>query len=173
MNEKRFRITLQERSFDIEVLDDPNLPEIRVRVNGKIWPVTVEDLSQATVSEPSCPLGSTAPTAAASEALEGSDGEKKGRQAVIVRAPLPGMITAIYVEADQPVYSGQDLCLPAVGSRVRGPARRDRRHHRAGGALQFRRGVLATSEIGVGGSGTAAQEFGIPTHPLSVASRAP
>jgi biotin carboxyl carrier protein len=28
----------------------------------------------------------------------------------LVKAPLPGVITAIFVQADQPVRCGQDLC---------------------------------------------------------------
>lgn len=110
MNSNRFRITLQERSFDVEVLDDPNRSEVRVRVNGTVWPVKVEDLSPATVSEPARILEPEASATAPSAALEAPGGQKKAQQATLVKAPLPGVITAIYVQADQPVRCGQNLC---------------------------------------------------------------
>ena len=110
MSSNSFRITLQERSFDVEVLDDPNRPEVRVRVNGTVWPVKVEDLSPATVSDPARILEPEAATTEPSAALEAPGGHKKAQQATLVKAPLPGVITAIYVQADQPVRCGQDLC---------------------------------------------------------------
>ena len=110
MNEKRFRITLQERRFDIEVLDDPNLPEVRVRVNGRIWPVTVENLASAAAPEPFCKLQPAGSTTESAAERESSTGEDTARQATIVKAPLPGVITAVYVQLDQPVPCGQDLC---------------------------------------------------------------
>lgn len=110
MSRKGFRITLQEHSFEIEVLDDPNRQEVRVRVNGKIWPVTVENLSLATAPEPGCTLPPTAPSSSASAHPEASGGENKARQGTIVKAPLPGVISAIFVQSKQPVRRGQELC---------------------------------------------------------------
>jgi len=110
MSAKSFRITLQDRSFEVEVLDDPNRPEVRVRVDGRIWPVTVEDLAPAIVAESVCTLQSAAPTSAPATELESSAEANKTRRTTIVKAPLPGVITAVFVQSEQPAHSGQDLC---------------------------------------------------------------
>ena len=110
MSTKSFRITLQERSFDIEVLDDPELPEVRVKVNGTIWPVKVEDLAPVSAAKPVYIPEATAPTTMPSADFEASNGQIKARQAFLVKAPLPGVITALYVQIEQRVHAGQDVC---------------------------------------------------------------
>ena len=114
MNAKRFKIILQEQSFEVEVLDDPRQQEVRVRVNGKVWPLKVEDLTPVTVPEPVCTMqpavpGST-PSSIPPVRPQTPGGEDKARQATIIRAPLPGVIAAIHVQAEQPVRCGQDIC---------------------------------------------------------------
>ena len=110
MNRNNFRITLQGRSFEVEVLDDPYQQEIRVRVNGKIWPVTAEDLARVIVPEPVCTLQAAAPTSTAPPQLKSSGSEAQAQQAATVKAPIPGVITEIYVKPNQAVRCGQDLC---------------------------------------------------------------
>lgn len=110
MNRNNFRITLQGRSFEVEVLDDPYQREIRVRVNGKIWPVTVEDLARVNVPEPVCTLKATEPVSIGPAQLKSSSGEAQALQATIIKAPIPGVITEIYVQSNQAVRCGQDLC---------------------------------------------------------------
>lgn len=110
MSSKVFQITLQERSFEVEVLGDPNRQEIRVRVNGKIWPVTVEDLAHVAASEPLCTLQPPAAATTHPAASGVLASEDKIQQETIVRAPLPGIISEIYVHSKQAVCCGQDIC---------------------------------------------------------------
>ena len=110
MNAKRFRIILQEQRFEIEVLDDPSQQEVRVRVNGKVWPLKVEDLPAVTVTEPACTMQPAAHSRTSLAQPQTPGSEDEARQATIIKAPLPGVIAAIHVQAEQPVRCGQDIC---------------------------------------------------------------
>jgi biotin carboxyl carrier protein len=102
---RRYRITLDDRTFDVKVLDDPRQEQVRVEVDGEIFSVGVEPLSVvaevgAAESSPVVVLSPAAPTGAVGGAV-GATVET----ARTVVAPLPGVIKSIAVR------SGQDVAL--------------------------------------------------------------
>jgi biotin carboxyl carrier protein len=105
---KHYRITLEGRTFDVEVLDDPRQRQLRVRVDGEVFMVEAEtveassregDGTQRTLAE------SVAPAASSSLATEGAGAVGD------VKAPLPGVIKSIVVRPGQQVAAGDELLV--------------------------------------------------------------
>ena len=104
---KRYRITLEGQTFDVEVLDDPRQEQVRVRVDGEVFTVGVEATAEVTppsrlpkfrkTSEVSAPPPTPAPEAAATDR--------------IVKAPLPGVIKSIAVRSGQRVAPNDELLV--------------------------------------------------------------
>jgi biotin carboxyl carrier protein len=102
---RRYRITLEGQTFDVEVLSDPRLSEVRVRVDGTELTVNVEsavepsrpavtDPPPVTVSPPPTPLTATA-----------------GPSARSGTAPLPGTVKSVAVQAGTQVVAGDELLV--------------------------------------------------------------
>jgi biotin carboxyl carrier protein len=105
---KHYRITLEGRTFDVEVLDDPRQRRVRVRVDGQVVTVEVEaveassregDVTQSALPESVVPA---APLSSASKGAEAGGG---------VRAPLPGVVKSIAVRPGQQVAIGDELLV--------------------------------------------------------------
>ncbi len=105
---KHYRITLEGRTFDVEVLDDPRQRQLRVRVDGEVFTVEAEaveadsresDDAQRASPEPVVPTASSSP-AAKDTAAVGS-----------IKAPLPGVIKSIAVRPGQQVAAGDELLV--------------------------------------------------------------
>ncbi len=88
---KRYLINVGGERFSVEVLDDPRQSPVRVRVDGEVFTVTVEE--EAVVEE--AELRSTAPPDAAGT----------------VTAPLPGVVKTVVVRPGQTVAAGDDLVV--------------------------------------------------------------
>ncbi|HEY72353.1 MAG: hypothetical protein DRJ03_04290 [Chloroflexi bacterium] len=89
---KRYRITLENQTFDIQVLDDPRLEQVQVEVDGETFVVGVE----------AAPLRPRPPRSRkTSEVLEVSE----------VSAPLPGVIKSIAARAGQKVAPNDELVV--------------------------------------------------------------
>lgn len=103
---KRYRITLEDHTFDVQVLDDPRRERVRVAVDGEVLTVGVEAMPaveeaavEEGVSTPPQPLA--APNLAPREATV---------PAGTLTAPLPGVIKSIAVRPGQRV-AGDDALL--------------------------------------------------------------
>lgn len=100
-----FHLVVDEKTYDIEILNDPRSDEVQVKVDGNTYNVKAEDLSvdapvvaqTARVAAPvvSAPMASK-PIAAGSNT---------------VRAPLPGKINAIKVSPGQSVKVNDPLVV--------------------------------------------------------------
>jgi biotin carboxyl carrier protein len=99
---KRYRITLDGRTFDVRLLSDPRQEQIQVEVNGK--PLTVE-VQNVPVAERLA--GAMPPPAAV--ALPTT--EAAARRANTIAAPLPGIIKSVAVRTDQQVAIGDALVI--------------------------------------------------------------
>ena len=104
---KHYRITLEGRTFDVEVLDDPRQRQVRVRVDGQVFTVEAE-AAEATSKEGDRTQGAlpepirAAPPFPASESARAVGG---------IKAPLPGVIKSIAVRPGQQVAAGDELLV--------------------------------------------------------------
>ena len=105
---KHYRITLEGRTFDVEVLDDPRQRRVRVRVDGQVFAVEAEaveassregDVTQSALPESVVPAAPSSPTSGGAGAGGG------------VMAPLPGVIKSIAVRPGQQVAAGDELLV--------------------------------------------------------------
>jgi biotin carboxyl carrier protein len=88
-------------------LDDPRQAEVAVKVNGEEFKVQAEEVGGAapvavkTVAAPA-PVKSAAPAPAAAAAAAGPG---------TIKAPLPGVINSIKVQAGQKVKANDEICV--------------------------------------------------------------
>ena len=99
---KRYTITLEGRTFDVTVLDDPRGERVRVEVDGEVFDVGVE--AAPVVAEAS--VGETASTVAPSPTPTPSVATDN-----TVVAPLPGVIKSIAVRPGQEVAPDDELIV--------------------------------------------------------------
>jgi biotin carboxyl carrier protein len=108
---KRYRITLDDRTFDVSVLDDPRRERVRVEVDGEVFSVEVESLpavAEVTVREsPAAVAPSTVALVSPSDSAVTVAAET-GRTVV---APLPGVIKSIVVRSGQRVVPDDELLV--------------------------------------------------------------
>ncbi|MDY6876989.1 MAG: biotin/lipoyl-containing protein [Chloroflexota bacterium] len=104
---KRYRITLENHTFDVEVLDDPRREQVRVQVDGEVFTVGVEaapavaggTITKVTADE-------VAPAIVPSPATPVFGGPSN-----TVAAPLPGVIKSIGVRPGQQVAADDQLLV--------------------------------------------------------------
>jgi biotin carboxyl carrier protein len=101
---KRYRITLQDQTFDVKILDDPRQEQVRVEVDGETLTVGVEAVSEMTPGEiaPAVALPPTAPMLAP---------EGAARAGSTVAAPLPGVVKSIIVRPGQQVAANDKVVV--------------------------------------------------------------
>lgn len=105
---KHYQVTIGEKKFDIEVLDDPRKEEVRVRVDGEELTVKVETISAEVASE----VNTGAMAASTGAALNAAAPVKVETGAAnTVKAPLPGVIHTIKVRPGQKVSPNDELCV--------------------------------------------------------------
>lgn len=103
---KHYHITLDDKKYDVEVLDDPRGAEVRVRVDGEVMTVKAEAVvADAAPVASSAPVAMSAPVVAAAEPVAGSGGSGA------VKSPLPGVVKKISVRAGQKVNLNDELCV--------------------------------------------------------------
>jgi biotin carboxyl carrier protein len=102
---KHYRITLDNHSFDVRVLDDPRQEQVRVQVDGEILTVGVETVPAWPQEQHAAGPGAQAPNThkEIAAAVTPSDG--------LVTAPLPGVIKSIAVQPGQDVARGDQLLV--------------------------------------------------------------
>jgi biotin carboxyl carrier protein len=102
---KRYHITFDGRTFDVQLLSDPRQEQMQVEVDGQTFTVEVKTVPatgelSAVVSPPAAV---PAPLAAA-QVLPASSSKT-------VTAPLPGTIKSIAVQPEQRVAKGDELLV--------------------------------------------------------------
>jgi acetyl-CoA carboxylase biotin carboxyl carrier protein len=103
-----YRLTIDNQTYDVELLDDPRMNEIRVRVNGEEMAVGVEDVAAAasalTPAQPAAvpTAAHVVPAAPEAPAVVGSS---------TMRSPLPGVVKSIAVKAGDQVEFNQELLV--------------------------------------------------------------
>ncbi len=105
---KHYSITLEGRTFDVEVLDDPRQRRMRVRVDGQVFTVeaeAVEASSQGSEITQNALPALAVPAAPSSPAAEGAEAVSS------IKAPLPGVIKSIAVRSCQQVAAGDELLV--------------------------------------------------------------
>ncbi len=105
---KHYRITLEGRTFDVEVLDDPRQRRLRVRVDGQVFTLEAEAVETSSregeITQSALPE-SVVLAASSSPAAEGAGAGGS------LKAPLPGVIKAIAVRPGQQVTAGDELLV--------------------------------------------------------------
>ena len=103
---KQYRITLENQTFDVQVLDDPRQEQVRVEVDGETFVVDVE--AAPVIAEPvareAAPNAASLRPARSQQAPEVSGGN-------VVTAPLPGVIKSIGVRSGQQVAPNDKLLV--------------------------------------------------------------
>ena len=101
---KRYKITLDERTFDVQVLDDPRRNQVRVEVDGKSLVVGVESvpLAAEAIVRAAVPDAIRPPRSSDTSEVFGSN---------VVVAPLPGVIKSIVVRPGQQVAPNDELVV--------------------------------------------------------------
>jgi biotin carboxyl carrier protein len=99
---KRYRIRLEDHTYDVEVLDNPRQDQVRVSVDGETFVVGVETVT-AVGSEEAVPTVVSSPVAPAPKLSVSGDRT--------VVAPLPGVIKSIAVRAGQEVSPDDELIV--------------------------------------------------------------
>jgi biotin carboxyl carrier protein len=110
---KTYRITVEGRTFDVQVRGDPRARQVEVEVNGLPLTVAVESLSpEPTVLEaPAPPTAVAAAPPRAAAAPAGVATKVPAAAANSVTAPLPGVIKRIAVQPGQRVAAGETLLV--------------------------------------------------------------
>jgi biotin carboxyl carrier protein len=110
---KIYRLTVEGRTFDVQVRSDPRGSQVEVEVNGLPLTVGVESLSPgAAVQEAGSPImtaGSAGPAAVASAVVAATAVPAGAGNSVT--APLPGVIKLIAVQPGQRVAPGETLLV--------------------------------------------------------------
>lgn len=96
---RRYRITLEGRAFDVEVLDDPRQERVRVQVDGEVFTVRVRAVAEDT------PAVAAADPAVTAAPLPAPATHRT------VKAPLPGVIKSIAVRPGQQVAPDDKLLV--------------------------------------------------------------
>ena len=110
---KRYRITLDEHTFDVRVLDDPRSAQVRVEVDGERLVVGVEPMSPTAriTAEATAPTTGSSPTAPPRLPKLSDPSEISGSLAGTVAAPLPGVIKTVTVHPGQQVAADDELLV--------------------------------------------------------------
>jgi biotin carboxyl carrier protein len=101
----KVRVTIGDRAYEVEVGDLQARP-ILATIEGEQFDVWPEDLGAATKSVVHASAAASAPAKPAAR-MAGSG----AAEANTVRAPIPGVIASIAVQAGTAVTAGQELCV--------------------------------------------------------------
>jgi biotin carboxyl carrier protein len=107
---KRYRITLDDHTFDVKVLDDPRRAQVRVEVDGEMLTVDVEPLPPL-AGEGVGELSLSAPSTAVPVAHPDSFTVATAGPSRTIVAPLPGVIKSIAVRSGQAVAPDDELVV--------------------------------------------------------------
>lgn len=104
---KRYRITLNNRTFDVQFLSDPLRDRVEVQVNGETFTVEVSALPlEMEEVETGSPPAMAAPDAAPTVNVRSAPPPNH-----TLTAPLPGVIKSVAVRTGQQVSPGDELLV--------------------------------------------------------------
>jgi biotin carboxyl carrier protein len=105
-----YRISVGGNQFDVQVLSDPNLPEVQVRVDGELLTVHISPLQGAELPGPGgqSMVPADAPPRVTSPAPVPQPPGVRDHQ---LMAPLPGTVVQVIVEPGQQVSAGDELLV--------------------------------------------------------------
>ena len=118
-----YRVTVGGKEYKVEI-EDVNAQPVRTVVNGRVVQVWVQERKAAPAPPPTQPVSAVAPSVptvvppASTAAQPGVAPERE------VRAPMPGTIVSVAVQAGAQVEAGQDLCMldaMKMNNRIRAP----------------------------------------------------
>jgi len=116
-----YHITLEGRTFVVEVLSDPTQDEVQVRVDGETLQVQV-GIAEQTISPAAAPTPRPSATESPRPAVPLPTAlAPNGAQLV---SPLPGTVVAVSVQTGQQVDAGDDLLVieaMKMKNRIRSP----------------------------------------------------
>ncbi|MFN2167533.1 MAG: biotin/lipoyl-binding protein [Anaerolineae bacterium] len=104
---KRYQITINGHTFDVQVLSDPRQAQVQVSVDGE--PLTV-DVQRTPVHEQETAAATSSP-ASAPTAPPRNAPENQEPASNRVTSPLPGVIKSVKVEVGQEVAPGDRLLV--------------------------------------------------------------
>lgn len=105
----QYRITVKDTTYDVEILGDPRMDEVEVKVNGEEFTVVTEELNKpaaavATAAAPAPVRKAAAPApAAAAPVVSAGPGT--------IKSPLPGVVNSIKVHAGDKVKANDEICV--------------------------------------------------------------
>jgi pyruvate carboxylase len=104
---KRYRITMNSRTFDVQLLSDPLKDQVEVEVNGETFTVEVSalppDLEETEAGSPPAMAVPTATPRASVRSTTPPDNT--------LTAPLPGVIKSVAVRTGQQISPGDELLV--------------------------------------------------------------
>jgi len=116
-----YHITLDGKTFVVEVLSDPTKDKVQVRINGETLQVQVGP-AEETTSPAATPAPRPSPTLSAGPAAPlPAAWSQNGSQLV---SPLPGTVVSVSVQTGQQVDAGDDLLVieaMKMKNRIRSP----------------------------------------------------
>lgn len=108
-----FRLVVENKTYEIEILNDPRAEEVQVNVDGNNFTVKAEDLAaalptaaQTTVTSAPVPVRTAAAPVVSAPAVDAAAAGSN-----TVRAPLPGKVNAIKVSTGQTVKVNDPLVV--------------------------------------------------------------
>jgi biotin carboxyl carrier protein len=105
---KRYQITLDGRTFDVQVLGDPRQEQVEVEVDGRRLTVEVKAGAAEDDTVPPRLVPSPAPATTGAPMAAPGVATVSGNRVV---APLPGVIKSISVQPGQRVAPGAELLV--------------------------------------------------------------
>ncbi len=104
----QYRIKIKDTTYDVEILDDPRLDEVQVKVNGEVLTVATEELNKTISASGVAPApvvrkAAPAPAAPAAAAVAAGPGT--------IKSPLPGVVNSIKVHAGDKVKANDEICV--------------------------------------------------------------
>jgi len=105
---KQFQITINDTSYEVEILDDPRQEEVLVRVNGEEYTVKSDLAGQTAAVAASTPVQQRVSTPMAAPSTPSTT------VAVgpgTIKSPLPGVIVSVKVSSGQQVKANDELCV--------------------------------------------------------------
>jgi len=106
----QYRITIKRYTYDVEILDDPRLDEVQVKVNGEEYTVTTEELNKTftpSTATPAPVVRKPAPAPAPAPAVAAAVAAGPGT----IKSPLPGVVNSIKVHAGDKVKANDEICV--------------------------------------------------------------
>jgi biotin carboxyl carrier protein len=110
---KHYRITLEDHTFEVRVLDDPRREQVQVEVDGETFTVGVEAVPAVAEVTVEGAAPAVAPPSATPARLPKfrKTSEVSGSPDSTVTAPLPGVIKSIAVRPGQQVAADDELLV--------------------------------------------------------------